>query len=242
MDGWRDLDALGRMLDLVDGAAGGGGRVGLGELILSLGAVDALLEDGVDLVHVELGLEVSDVGVARGVGTTARVGKVELVIDDLVTRIAPMEEYVSECFQRDEEPRRGGMFQSVFVTVTQTCTVESQTGQDDQDALSLDISWDECMSGMGFKRHIPVGLTTTTLLDLLGILASMAVLGEEAREMFLWGGSAVSQTGVVLVVVLKRPLVRPERLGDTLDSQPQRRTMHQPCGNESLWYHVSHPM
>lgn len=86
----RDLDALGRMLDLVDGAARGGGRVGLGELILGLGAVDALLEDGVDLVHVELGLEVSNVGVARGVGTTTRVGKVELVIDDLVTGVSPI--------------------------------------------------------------------------------------------------------------------------------------------------------
>lgn len=86
----RDLDALGRMLDLVDGAAGGGGRVSLGELILSLGAVDALLEDGVDLVHVELGLEVSDVGVARGVGAPTRVGKVELVIDDLVTGVSPI--------------------------------------------------------------------------------------------------------------------------------------------------------
>lgn len=95
-----DLDALGRMLDLVDGAARGGGRVGLGKLILSLGAVDALLEDGVDLVHVELGLEVSDIGVARGVGTTARVGKVELVINDLVTGISPMEKYVSGLFKR----------------------------------------------------------------------------------------------------------------------------------------------
>lgn len=85
------------MLDLVDGAAGGGGRVGLGELVLSLGAVDALLEDRVDLIHVELGLEVSNVGVAGGVGTTTRVGKVELVIDDLVTGVSPIVEQVSGC-------------------------------------------------------------------------------------------------------------------------------------------------
>lgn len=65
---------------------------------------------------------------------------------------------------------------------------------------SLVSPWDvKC----GIKRDIPVGLATTTLLDLLGILASMTVLGEEAREVLLWGGSTVSQTSVVLVVVLR---------------------------------------
>lgn len=86
---WGDLDALGRVLDLVDGAAGGGGGLGLGELILRFGTVDALFEDRVDLVHVELGLEVSDIGIAGGVGATTGVGKVELIIDDLVTGISP---------------------------------------------------------------------------------------------------------------------------------------------------------
>lgn len=49
----------------------------------------------------------------------------------------------------------------------------------------------------------------------------MTVLGEEAREVLLWGGSAVSQTGVVLVVILRGPLVRPEKLVEALGSQPQ---------------------
>lgn len=31
----------------------------------------------------------------------------------------------------------------------------------------------------------------------------MTVLGKEAREVLLWSGSTVSQTGVVLVVVLR---------------------------------------
>lgn len=85
------LDALGRVLDLVDGAARGGGGIGLCELVLGLGfgAVDALLEDGLDFVHVELGLEVANVGVAGRVGAAAGVGQVELVVDDLVTRVAP---------------------------------------------------------------------------------------------------------------------------------------------------------
>lgn len=66
------------------------------------------------------------------------------------------------------------------------------------------------MIGDEFRGHdtkdgsdIPVGLATTALLDFLGILASVTVLGEEAREVFLRSGSAVSQTGVVLVVVLE---------------------------------------
>lgn len=91
----EDLDALGRVLNLVDGAARGGGGVGLGELILGLGTMDALLEDGVDLVHVELGLEVSDVGVAGGVRATTGVSKVELVINDLVTGVAPRRYIIS---------------------------------------------------------------------------------------------------------------------------------------------------
>lgn len=57
----RDLDALGRALDLVDGATRGGRGLRLGQLLLDLGAVEALLEDGLDIVHVELGLEVTKV-------------------------------------------------------------------------------------------------------------------------------------------------------------------------------------
>lgn len=192
----RDLDALGRMLDLVDGAARGGGRVGLGELILSLGAVDALLEDGVDLVHVELGLEVSDVGVARGVGTPTRVGKVELVIDDLVTGVSPMNEKVSGCSRWSDN---GEACEACIVAIAATCTVEFQLNRTTEMRSLISPRGVK----YGIKRHIPIGLATTTLLDLFGILANMTVLGEEARKMLFWSGSAVSQTGVVLVVVLK---------------------------------------
>lgn len=84
-----DLDALGRGL-VVDGATAGGGRVGLGELILGSGAMNGLLKDGFNLVHVKLGLEVREVvGVAGRVGSAAGVGKVELIIEDLIAGVAP---------------------------------------------------------------------------------------------------------------------------------------------------------
>lgn len=86
----RDLDALGRGIgvDLIGGATRSRGSLGLGELLDSLRAVDALLEDGLDVVHLELGLEVS-VGEAGRVGPTAGLGHVELVVDDLVTWVTP---------------------------------------------------------------------------------------------------------------------------------------------------------
>lgn len=93
----------------------------------------------------------------------------------------------------------GEACEACIVAIAATCTAEFQLNRTIE-MRSLDSPWGvKC----GIKRHIPIGLATTTLLDLLGILASMTVLGEEARKMLLWGGSAISQTGVVLVVVLK---------------------------------------
>lgn len=48
------------------------------------------LKDGLDLIHIELGLELLDVGEAGGVGSTASVGKIELVVKNLVTGVAPV--------------------------------------------------------------------------------------------------------------------------------------------------------
>lgn len=81
----RDLGALGRVL-----GGGSGGSVSLCELRV-LGAVDRLLKDGLGLVELELGLEVLEVvGIAGRVGSTASVGEVELVVKNLVTRVAPI--------------------------------------------------------------------------------------------------------------------------------------------------------
>lgn len=84
------LDALGRFLP-VDGTSGRRG-VDLGELVVSHnGAVESLLEDGLGLVELELGLEVLQVvGVAAAVGATAGIDKVELVVDDFLARSAPV--------------------------------------------------------------------------------------------------------------------------------------------------------
>lgn len=81
-----DLGALGRVL-----GRGSGGSVSLCELRV-LGAVDRLLKDGLGLVELELGLEVLEVvGIAGRVGSTASVGEVELVVKNLITRVAPIE-------------------------------------------------------------------------------------------------------------------------------------------------------
>lgn len=87
----RDLGALGRVVVNRDATGGGSGSsVGLGELWV-LGAVDRLLEDGLGLVELELGLEVLEVvGIAGRIGSTASVGEVELVVEDLITRVAPI--------------------------------------------------------------------------------------------------------------------------------------------------------
>lgn len=80
------LDVLGGVLLLVNRGAGGG--VGLGQLLL--GAVDALLEDGLGLIDVELGLEVAEVvAEAAAVGAAAGVGQVETLVVDLFACVAP---------------------------------------------------------------------------------------------------------------------------------------------------------
>lgn len=86
----RDLSALGRVVVHRDATGGGsGGRVGLGELWV-LSAVDRLLEDGLRLVELELGLKVLEVvGIAGRIGAAASVGEVELVVKNLITRVAP---------------------------------------------------------------------------------------------------------------------------------------------------------
>lgn len=53
-------------------------------------------------------------------------------------------------------------------------------------------------------RVSPVAFPTTTLLDLLGILANMTMLREIARQMLLRSSGAIGQAGVVLVVELVR--------------------------------------
>lgn len=75
------------MLVLVDGAAGRGVR--LAELLV-LRTVEFLLEDGLGLVDLELGLEVVDVsGQAAAVGAAPGIGEVEALIDGFLTRLTP---------------------------------------------------------------------------------------------------------------------------------------------------------
>lgn len=135
----RDLGALGRVVVDRDATGGSsGGSVSLGELWV-LSTMDRLLKDGLGLVELELGLEVLEVvGIAGGIGAAASVGEVELVVKNLITRVAP------------------------------------------------------------------VALSSAALLDLLGVLANMAVLREVARQMLLRGSRTIGQTGVVLVVELVR--------------------------------------
>lgn len=50
-----------------------------------------LLEDWLDFIQLELGLEILEiVRVTRRVGTTTSIGEVELVVKDLVARVSPM--------------------------------------------------------------------------------------------------------------------------------------------------------
>lgn len=89
-----DLGALGRVL-----GGGSGGGVSLCELRV-LGAVDRLLKDRLRLVELELGLEVLEVvGIAGRVGSTASVGEVELVVKNLITRVAPTKK-ISRCLYK----------------------------------------------------------------------------------------------------------------------------------------------
>lgn len=100
----RDLCALGRVV--VDGHTTGGGRrgsVSLSELGV-LSAMDRLLEDGLGLVELELGLEVLKiVGIAGRVGSTASVGEVELVVKNLITRVAPTND--QRMFKQDPDSK-----------------------------------------------------------------------------------------------------------------------------------------
>lgn len=81
----RQLGTLGRVL-----GGGSGGSVGLCELWV-LSAVDGLLKDRLGLVELELGLEVLEVvGIAGRIGSTASIGEVELVVKNLITRVAPV--------------------------------------------------------------------------------------------------------------------------------------------------------
>jgi hypothetical protein len=54
------------------------------------------------------------------------------------------------------------------------------------------------------RPYIPVGLSSTVLLGLLGVLAGGPVLREVAREMLRRSCGAVSKTGMVLIVELVR--------------------------------------
>jgi hypothetical protein len=86
---------------LICRATSGGGALCLGQsvVILSLRAVDVLLEDRLGLIELKLGLEVMEmVGIAAAVGSTASIGELELLVDDFFTRTAPDTDYVvSEC-------------------------------------------------------------------------------------------------------------------------------------------------
>ena len=90
MPTWGGLHVL--VVLVVDRAAGARRALRLGEhvVLLNLGAVEALLEDGLRLVDLELGLEVMEVvGVAAAVGAATSVGELELLVDDLLARRAP---------------------------------------------------------------------------------------------------------------------------------------------------------
>jgi hypothetical protein len=78
----------------LDARAAPGRRLGLGDILVvlgrHLGAVQALLKDGLGLVDLELGLEVLRVaGDAAAVGAAAGVGKVEGFVDDFLAGVAP---------------------------------------------------------------------------------------------------------------------------------------------------------
>jgi hypothetical protein len=60
-------------------------------ILLGLGAVDTLLEDGLGLIELKLGLEVMKmIRVAAAVGAATSVGELELLVDDLLTGTSPV--------------------------------------------------------------------------------------------------------------------------------------------------------
>lgn len=78
---------------LIHRAASAGGALGLVQsvILISLGAVDALLEDGLGLIELELGLEVMEmVRVTAAVGAATSVGELELLVDDLLAGTSPI--------------------------------------------------------------------------------------------------------------------------------------------------------
>ena len=58
--------------------------------------MNALLEDGLGLVDLKLGLEVAQVvRIAAAVGATTCVGEVELLVKDLIANLAPVRQLAS---------------------------------------------------------------------------------------------------------------------------------------------------
>ena len=91
MSGWR---SHGSIRSKLDARAAPGGGLGLGDVLVflsrHLGAVQALLKDGLGLVDLELGLEVLRVaGDAAAIRAAAGVGKVEGFVDDFLAGVAP---------------------------------------------------------------------------------------------------------------------------------------------------------
>lgn len=81
------------------------GRLGLGEVFAVLlgRAVDRLLEDGLRLVDIELGLESRDVvGEATAVCAAASVSEAEVLVNDLLAGVAPRQSYQPDelCIKR----------------------------------------------------------------------------------------------------------------------------------------------
>lgn len=88
----QPLNALG-LVFLIDAAIGtlGIDTAGRWEFLIVTGTVDILLEDGVLLDVLELGLEVLQTGsVGAAVGSTTSVGKIEAFILDLFTVDTPV--------------------------------------------------------------------------------------------------------------------------------------------------------
>jgi len=88
------LVVLGRLL-LVDGAVLAERAVRLLHLgvilVLLLGTVDALLEDGLGFVDIKLGLDLAHVvGHATAVGSAPSVGEVEVLIGDFIAGATPV--------------------------------------------------------------------------------------------------------------------------------------------------------
>jgi hypothetical protein len=57
-----------------------------------LGAVDALLEDGLGLIELEFSLEVVEVGVAAAVGSASLIGEAKASVDDFLAGTTPADE------------------------------------------------------------------------------------------------------------------------------------------------------